>query len=190
MYSEILAHKVELTGGFWLGKTEVTQAAWIRAMSNNPSRFRGDHQPVENVTWQEATNFCTGIGGRLPTEAEWEYAARANSTGQRYGTLDQIAWYVGNNQGQTQDVKSKAPNAWGLYDMLGNVWEWVADWESDIYYSKSPTRDPRGPSSCLGRVLRGGSWGDIDPANIRVSRRNASNVDSRLDLVGFRCAGG
>jgi formylglycine-generating enzyme required for sulfatase activity len=97
-------------------------------MGSNPSHFKGPQRPVENVTWDDAAAYCRAVGMRLTTEAEWEYAARAGSTAARYGELDDIAWYDKNSQQKTHDVKGKRPNAWGLYETLGNVWEWVADW--------------------------------------------------------------
>jgi len=115
--------KVTLTRGFWLGKTEVTQAAFERLMGYNPSVFEGPDLPVEYVSWVEADQYCRTVGGRLPSEAEWEYAARAGTTGSRYGNLDEIAWYWGNSR-STHPVGQKKPNAFGLYDMLGNVVEW------------------------------------------------------------------
>lgn len=122
------AHEVTITRGFWIGQTEVTQEAYQRVMNGqNPSRFKGARLPVETISWNDADAYCRAIGGRLPTEAEWEYAARAGSTDGRYGDVDQIAWYGKNSGNKTHEVAGKAPNTWGLYDTLGNVWEWTAD---------------------------------------------------------------
>ena len=155
--SEKPAHSVTITNGFWIGQTPVTQAAYQRVIGTNPSNFKGDQRPVEMVNWGEATAYCTAVGMRLPTEAEWEYAARARSTVARYGDLDPIAWYEKNSDNQSHEVGQKRPNAWKLFDMLGNVWEWTADWYDQNYYSQSPSQDPRGSSSgaeaCCAAVL-------------------------------------
>ena len=128
--------QVRISRGFWLGKYEVTQEEWQAVMGSNPSRFAGcGNCPVERVSWDDAQQFIQGLNARegpavyrLPTEAEWEYAARAGTTGDRYGNLDAIAWYGQNSGGRTHPVGGKPPNAWGLHDMLGSVWEWVHDW--------------------------------------------------------------
>jgi formylglycine-generating enzyme required for sulfatase activity len=174
-----------------LGQTPVTQAAYEKAMRENPSKFKGPRHPVESVTWDQAREYCAAVGGRLPTEAEWEYAARAGSTGARYGDLDAIAWYDGNSDNETHPVKQKQPNSWGLYDMLGNVWEWVTDWYEENYYQglPSPAIDPKGPASGTYRVLRGGSWGTY-PGFVRASVRGRVVPGVRFNYVGagFRCA--
>ena len=162
------AHTVAITKGFWMGQTEVTQAAYQRVMGRNPSFRHGDRLPAEGVTWDEANAYCGAVGMRLPTEAEWEYAARAGSTASRHGDVDAVAWHDGNSGQQTHEVGQKGPNAWKLYDMLGNVWEWVADWYDLSYSSQSPSQDPQGPSSGENRALRGSAWGGIAP---RVSER-------------------
>jgi len=117
------AHQVTIAKGFWLGRTSVTQQAYQRVTGKNPASHKGANLPVEEVDWNEAQAYCKAIGGRLPTEAEWEYAARAGSTGVRYGNLDEIAWYDKNSGNQSQEVGQKSPNAFGLYDMLGNTWQ-------------------------------------------------------------------
>jgi formylglycine-generating enzyme required for sulfatase activity len=185
------AHTITLTKGFWMGQTEVSQAAYKRVMGTNPSHFRGDRLPVEQVTWAEAKAYCTAVGMRLPTEAEWEYAARAGSKASRYGNIDAIAWYDSNSGSGTHEVGSKQPNAWGLHDMLGNVWEWVADWYDENYYSQSPSQDPQGPSSGQDRLLRGGSWNYV-PWFVRASNRLWYEPGVWLNLhgyYGFRCGG-
>jgi formylglycine-generating enzyme required for sulfatase activity len=190
------AHTVTITKGFWMGQTEVTQAAYQRVMGANPSHFRGERLPVEQVTWDEANTYCRAVGMRLPTEAEWEYAARAGSTSERYGELEAIAWYdqepsflTWNSGGQTHEVAQKQPNAWKLYDMLGNVEEWVADWGDGNYYRQSPLQDPPGPSAGEARSLRGGSWHHI-AGGVRVSVRYSDVPGGRMNYDGFRCGGG
>ncbi|MEZ5403787.1 MAG: SUMF1/EgtB/PvdO family nonheme iron enzyme [Bryobacteraceae bacterium] len=182
------AHEVEITRSFWMGESEVTQAAWKKVMKTDPSRFKGDELPVEEVSWDEARRYCAAIGGRLPTEAEWEYAARAGTTTARYGELDRVAWYGGNSGNRTHPVKQKEPNAWGLYDMLGSVWEWVEDYWADSYQAGA-ARDPKGPQTGSRRVLRGGSWSN-DPRIVRASYRyNGVGPVFRYNVLGFRCAG-
>lgn len=127
-FEDETAHHVELTEGFWMGETEVTQAAYKRvAQYDNPSYFKGDDLPVDSVDWREAKAYCESTGGRLPTEAEWEWAARAGTTGATYGNLDDVAWYLANSQSKTHPVGKKAANAFRLHDMLGNVSEWTSD---------------------------------------------------------------
>ena len=166
-------HAEQIESGFWLGQTEVTQAAWrkLNGSENNPSRFQDDQLPVENVEWRQAQKYCNDVGGRLPAEKEWEYAARAGTTGTRYGNLDAIAWYAGNSGDKTHPVAVKQPNAFGLYDMLGNVWEWTAD----NYDSGN-------------KVVRGGSW-VVDARFVRASVRGRVGPADRGDFLGFRCVG-
>jgi formylglycine-generating enzyme required for sulfatase activity len=181
------AHSVTITKGFWLGQTPVTQAAYQRVIGNNPSRFSGEQLPVETVTWTQARAYCEAMGGRLSTEAEWEYAVRAGSDAPRYGDLDAIAWYEGNSEGKTHEVGLKQANRWGLHDMLGNVWEWVEDWYDEKYYEKSPSTDPSGPALRKFRVVRGGSWSD-ESRDLRSSYRGRVEPVSRIVVIGFRCA--
>jgi formylglycine-generating enzyme required for sulfatase activity len=180
------AHEVAITKGFWLGQTEVTQEAYRRVTGTNPSHFQGLKRPVEGLNWREAEAFCQAVGTRLPSEAEWEYAARAGSTGSRPGDLDQVAWYSANSGGQTHDVGQKQPNAWGLYDMLGNVWEWTADWYAG--YTVGSQSHPRGPGAASQPVLRGGSWPN-DPWLVRASYRASGGPEAPLNNIGLRCAG-
>ena len=180
------AHQVTITKGFRLGETPVTQQAWQRVIGQNPSHFKGASLPIETVNWDEAKAYCEAIGGRLPTEAEWEYAARAGSTGARYGNLDEIAWYSGNSGSQTHEVRRKSPNAFGLFDMLGNVWQWTEGWYGD--YQPSAHSDPSGAASGQYRALRGGSWYN-DPRLARVSYRGRYAPGDRLNVIGLRCVG-
>ncbi len=182
------AHEVTLTKGYWLGQTEVTQGAYRKVTGKSPSNFKGDDRPVERVSWDEAVGYCTTVGLRLPTEAEWEYAARAGTTGARYGALDQVAWYDKNSGGGTKPVASKQPNAWGLYDMLGNVWEWTADYWAGKYPVGAAV-DPQGPASGTERFVRGGAW-DNSPRDLRASYRYGGEPSGRYDDRGFRCGGG
>ncbi|MEO8657250.1 MAG: SUMF1/EgtB/PvdO family nonheme iron enzyme [Bryobacteraceae bacterium] len=182
------AHEVTISKGFWIGQTPVTQAAFERVMGNNPSKFHGADLPVDSVSWGDALVYADKVGLRLPTEAQWEYAARAGTTGARYGAIDDVAWYSGNSDGKTHPVKGKAANAWGLYDTLGNVSEWVGDWYEETYYKNSPLADPGGPPSGARRGLRGGSWFS-NPRSVRVSYRGRFEPADRDSGIGFRCAG-
>ena len=150
----------------------MTQGAYRRVTGKNPSSFKGADYPVDSVTWEEAEAYCFAIGGRLPTEAEWEFASRAGTNEARYGNLDRIAWYSWNSGKSTHPVKQKDPNSWGLYDMLGNLWEWV----EDLY-----------PGTRM-RMLRGGSWLE-PPALVRSSARGKLDPSShdRIRISGLRC---
>jgi hypothetical protein len=191
-------HTVTISRAFYLQKTEVTQAQWQAVMGTNPSYFAacGLQCPVEQVSWDDIQQFLgrlnqatPGVTYRLPTEAEWEYAARAGTTGDYGGSggLDQMGWYGGNSGSTTHPVRQKQANAWGLYDMHGNVWEWVQDWYSGTYYTVSPPTDPTGPASGQYRVLRGGSWYYV-AYYARSASRFFNNPSSRLNLYGFRLA--
>jgi formylglycine-generating enzyme required for sulfatase activity len=184
-YDEDPAHAVTITKGFWLGKTPVTQAAYQRVTGQKPSNFDGANLPVETIAWKEADAYCRAIGGRLPTEAEWEFAARAGTTPERYGNLDDIAWYRANSEKTTHEVGQKQPNAFGLYDMIGNVWQWTADWYG-IYHPEDPI-DPQGPATGKHRSLRGGAF-DSDDRDLRVSMRTVLGAPEFPDeTIGFRC---
>jgi formylglycine-generating enzyme required for sulfatase activity len=191
------AHNVNLSG-FYIGKYPVTQRLWKQVMNgDDPSSFKGDDLPVETVSWDDVQVFITNLNNltqrqyRLPTEAEWEYAARGGreSRGYKYAgsdDIDEVAWYDENSGWTTQPVGTKAPNELGIYDMSGNVWEWVNDWWGEYPEADSRT-DPRGPSSGSGRVVRGGSW-DSGARICRVSYRSTDAPDSRSYNIGFRLA--
>jgi formylglycine-generating enzyme required for sulfatase activity len=189
------AHRVVITQPFEMGRYQVTQADYEAVMAANPSYSHGSNLPVEGVSWDDAQRFCKAFNGkrdgyhyRLPTEAEWEYAARAGDSTCRYGPLVEIAWFHDNSGGKTHPVGEKNPNAFGLYDTLGNVWEWVEDWYGVDYYSQSQKSDPKGPDSGEYRVLRGGSWRGIVRGLARVSSRYALKPSVRSIVAGFRCA--
>ena len=187
---------------YQLSAVPITQSVYAEITGQRPSNALGDRLPVEGVSWWDTIRFCNALsrragltpayslhtaddtvewdaaadGYRLPTEAEWEYACRAGSTGPRYGPLDEIAWYRGNSDGRMHDVGGKEPNAWGLYDMLGNVWDWCWDvYDAEVY----------GPY----RVLRGGGWFD-EHWSCRASVRRRSHPTLRIEDVGFRVARG
>ena len=198
------AHSVQLTQGFWMGQTEVTVEAFhffsqAKAVRTPPEQ-KGNKFPVTGVIWDEADAYCKWAGGRLPSEAEWEYAARGGTTGIRYGDLDAIAWTSANSRNAVHEVARKKPNAYGLYDMLGNMWEWTADWYGARYYDQSPTVDPKGPpigdtlvdkarganGDVPTRTLRGGGWRGF-PGVARASYRYWFVPSLRVANIGFRC---
>ena len=153
-------------------------------MGYNPSIFQGPNLPVEYLMWDEADEYCSAIGGRLPSAAEWEYAARAGTTGPRYGNLDDVAWYWGNSKFSTHPVGQKKPNAFGLYDMLGNVVEWTHTFFTVQHNQENI--NPTGPSTAEYLELRGGGWWD-DADLVRASyRRHFENKDMDYN-IGFRC---
>ena len=184
-------HQVTLTNAFYMGKTEVTQAQWLAKMGSNPSRFgEQPNNPVENVSWNMIAStggFNSVTGLRLPTEAEWEFACRAGTTTARYGAVNDIAWYDGTFSGTTHAVSTKHPNALGLYDTLGNVWEWCQDWRG-IYPNQSVT-NPSGPTTGVKRLLRGGGW-DVGSRQCRASQRDQTYGDPTQigGAIGFRVA--
>jgi formylglycine-generating enzyme required for sulfatase activity len=185
---------------FWLAKFPMTQDLYFEVMQSNPSTFKSERRPIETISWLEAVIFCnqlsekqgliscyntenienvvfnpTANGFRLPTEAEWEYACKAGKSGIRYGDLDEIAWYKTNSGGSTQNVGEKLPNLWGLYDMLGNVWEWCNDiYDSEVYGSY--------------RIFRGGGWSDEPRSVMATTRRRSHPMKFKIDDLGFRIA--
>ena len=191
-YDEKPTHSVTLSS-YYIGQTEVTQALWTAVMGSNPSNFKGDSRPVENVSWNDCQTFIsrlnakTGKNFRLPTEAEWEYAARGgHSGGSKYAGSDNInsvAWYNYNSGRETHNVATKSPNSLGIYDMSGNVWEWCQDWYGN--YRSSSQTNPKGPSNGDYRVYRGGCWG-LNARSCRVSDR-LCNTPSRSNFgLGLR----
>ena len=205
---EPLRHKAEgpqrrvtLTKGYWLGKTEVTQAQYEAVTGSNPSTFQtaGRDAPVERVSWLQAMAFCRTLTERerdagrlpagyhfsLPTEAQWEYACRAGSSDHYAGEPNAMSWWEGNSGGTTHPVGRKRPNAWGFHDMSGNVLEWCLDWYGE--YPRGPQTDPTGPERGYYRIARGGSW----RTDLRLGRSAARSGGSpgRLDYtLGFRLA--
>ena len=184
-------HEVTVSQGFYLGKYEVTQRQWSSVMGQNPSWFeRCDQCPVERVSWFDVTAFIRRLNSiegdanyRLPTEAEWEYAALGNTNEARYGNLNEIGWYLDNSDGRTHVVGGRVPNRYGLYDLLGNVWEWVQDWYGP--YQTASQIDPVGPSRGSKRVTRGCSW-VTSPSECRTSARNSHDPSERFGGLGFR----
>lgn len=185
---------------FLLSKFPVTQDLYYEITKASPSAFKGNRRPVETVTWKNAVFFCNSLsnqqglnscysfradgeiifdqtanGFRLPTEAEWEYACKAGTTGIRYGELELIAWYKANSEKTTHDVGLKEPNAWGLYDMLGNVWEWCSDIYDETVYGSY-------------RIFRGGGWCDKERGCLATNRRRSHPTSFKIDDLGFRIA--
>lgn len=186
---------------FFLAKYPVTQDIYVEIMEDSPFTFKGNSRPVETVSWLNAVTFCNSLsallglkpyytqtmegreiasdlkadGFRLPTEAEWEYACKAGTTGIRYGELDLIAWYKGNSGKSTHPVGMKEPNLWGLYDMLGNVWEWCSDIYDETVYGSY-------------RIFRGGGWYDEARGCMATNRRRSHPTSFKIDDLGFRIA--
>ena len=199
-------HRVRISRNFEMGKVEVTQAQWDAVMGSahggpsaktgekdiNPSKFKGPARPVENVSWDDVQKFLQKLNARdpahvyrLPTEAEWEYAARAGTANDAATNLDTAAWFEPNSGGETKPVGQKAPNGWGLHDMQGNVREWVQDWYAADYYEGSPRTDPQGPASSSYKVYRGCAW--LSAAKYcRAAYRGFEFPNSADYSVGFR----
>ncbi len=204
-------HPVQITKPFYMGKYPVTQGEWKALMGKTPAqqekkaeeewqlgiRGEGDRYPMYYVSWEEAQAFIAKLNQRepgeryrLPTEAEWEYACRAGSEsaycfGNDEQVLGEYGWYDGNSGGRAHPVGEKLPNAWGLHDMHGNVWEWVQDWYDEAYYKSSPKADPPGPSTGSLRVSRGGGW-DSAPRLLRSAFRDNISPGDRGYHLGFR----
>jgi len=187
---ELPAHTVCLET-FKLDRNEVTQQDYQKIMGINPSGFVGcQNCPVEMVTWQNAHDYCAKVDKRLPSEAEWEYAARAGTSTlfpNPSGFLPEHAWFVNNSHNSTQPVRTTPANAYGVYDMQGNVWEWTADWADIAYYSNSPKDNPVGPINGQDRIVRGGAY-NSQPYNLRPSTRAWTSLNERQSYIGFRCA--
>ena len=201
-------HIVKFSRGYWLFDTPVTQALWQAVMGDNPSEYKSPDRPVERVSWEDCQEFIKkinkeipGLELSLPSEAQWEYACRAGSGDALYTgpieildehnapALDVVAWYGGNSQEGTRPVKKKQPNSWGLYDMLGNVWEWTADaWHKN--YNGAPANGDIWDETEPGvgrRVIRGGSWGS-GARLCRCACRSWNYPVDRSGYIGFRCA--
>jgi formylglycine-generating enzyme required for sulfatase activity len=191
--------RVTLTKPYWLGQTEVTQAEWVAVMGNNPSQFKGERNPVEQVSYDDVLEFCRKLTAReraakrlpegyeytLPTEAQWEYACRAGTNGPYAGSLDAMGWYRDNSGSTTHAVGGKQANAWGLHDMHGNVWEWCLDWYAG--YPSGTVTDPTGAESGSIRVNRGGCW--LNTADFcRSANRLRNSPGNRYFNLGFRLA--
>lgn len=186
---------------FLLSKIPVTQDLYFEITKESPSTFKGGIRPVETVSWKDAVIFCNSLsirmtltpcysiilereefvfdskadGFRLPTEAEWEYACKAGTSGSKYGKIDEIAWYKMNSGGRTNDTGLKKPNPWGLYDMLGNVWEWCSDIYDETVYGSY-------------RIIRGGGWNDEERGCLATNRRRSHPLSFKIDDLGFRIA--
>lgn len=225
-------HPVTISQGFWIGRTELTVGAYERFVADSgrsmppappfDNAWRDEAMPMVELAWGDAHDYCRWTGGRLPTEAEWEYAARGGNPSARYGLLDDVAWYA-NDSGQRHldsehlwdadmqtyqgalnedqrkyykllndngdrphEVAEKRPNAFDLFDTLGNVWEWCSDWFDVYYYKSSPNTDPAGPASGEMRVLRGGSYLG-SPGYVTASFRYGIDPKLRYEFVGARC---
>lgn len=196
-------HEVTLTSGFYMQTTPVTQRQWKSVIGINPSSFSkvSDDHPVESISWHECQDFIKRLNSigehtyRLPTEAEWEYACRAGSSGPCTDgeiaelfcgydhNLNTIGWYCGNSDRTTHPVAKKKPNAWGLYDMHGNVLEWCRDWYAE--YATTPQEDPCGQVTGLGRVIRGGSYFS-NAKSCRSASRFYWSPNSKSDFIGVR----
>jgi len=210
-------HEVEVSS-FYMDKYLVVQEQYEKAVSDNPARWKGSKYPVEQVRWSDAVKYCNkrseaeGLqpcydlknwscnfeanGYRLPTEAEWEYACRAGATtpyffGQDAGKLGDYAWFDKNSGGHPRAVGQKQPNAWGLYDICGNLWEWCNDFYQVDYYQQAPRQDPKGPKEGQTKVVRGGAW-RFNAESCRCGYRynenpGYSDVCFGYDIYGFRC---
>lgn len=186
-FSEQPVHKVKISQSYEIGATLVTQAQWETITGHNPSDFKGSNLPVERVSWDDIQEFIKTINTqsthyqyRLPTEEEWEYAARAGTTEEYAGNLDEMSWYKANSDNKTHEVATKKPNPWGIYDMHGNVWEWCQDWYRDYPSDSQPD-----PTANPCKVIRGGSWYFGDDYS-RSAFRFYITPDVRSNHLGFR----
>ncbi len=186
-------HRVRVRS-FWIATYPITQKQFREVMDRNPSHFEGDNLPVESVTWHEAMAFCEkfsaayGVTARLPYEAEWEYACRAGTRTIYYwgNRMDErYCWYMSRGGATTHPVGKKLPNAWGVYDMSGNVKEWCMDWHDNNYYSESPSENPQGPASGDQKVNRGGAWYSPE-RDLRSAHRDGFNPAHASNVIGFR----
>jgi len=196
------ANTVRLNG-FYIDSHEVTQKEFQRVMGDNPSAYKGSNLPVERVTWSEATEFCERVGKRLPTEAEWEWAAQGGqrsvfpwgdkAESRKANFCDKQCdkrWkesQFDDGHRYTAPVGSFPANGYGVFDMAGNVYEWVTDWYAEDYYEKSPRDNPKGPETGKRKVIRGGSWINYS-TGVRPSDRTEAKPAARLNFVGLRCA--
>ncbi|MDR0666109.1 MAG: formylglycine-generating enzyme family protein [Campylobacteraceae bacterium] len=195
--NELPKHKVTISKPFYMGIYEVTQEQWVSIMGSNPSHFKGRNNPVETVSWNDAKKFIKKLNEkentnkyRLPTEAEWEYAARAGSVktygfGDDIGEFKNYGWVKQNSKARTNIVGQKQPNPWGLYDMYGNVFEWVNDLYADNYNISQNAIDPKGAAYGNNRVFRGGSWFTL-AKNARIALRSFFPSDDKRSDLGFR----
>ena len=190
--SERPPHPVRLTTAFEMGKFEVTQRQWKEVMDTNPSYFAGEDRPIDNISWDTVQEFIKRLNARedgylyrLPTEAEWEYACRAGTTGDLGAELGRSAWYGDNSGKHTAAVGAKRANAWGLHDMHGNVAEWVQDWFDGNYYKQSPAENPPGPPTGITRTHRGCSFDDLIE-DCRASARRSLLPNTGSETIGFR----
>lgn len=194
---ELPRRKVTITKAFYIGKYEVTQKQWKVVMGGNPSFFKDDNRPVENVSFNDVQKFIRKLNSmessqsyRLPTEAQWEYAARGGSTGiyihgNSIKGFKKYAWYFSNSKGKTRPVGRLEPNGFGLFDVIGNVWEWCSDWYDPEYYSDSADIDPVGPSQGIFKVFRGSSWFYYSEC-CRVADRENTSPTYKNFYLGFR----
>ncbi len=194
------AHEVNITRPFWMGKYKVTQEQWQVLMGNNPSHFKGSKNPVDSVSWEDCQGFLKklnekyshhGLTFSLPTEAQWEYACRAGTATRHYfgdalSNMGDYGWLADNSGKMTHPVGEKKPNAWGLYDMYGNVFEWCADWYNHDYYLTSPASDPTGPAVGTTKEIRGGYWESSEGTS--AGRHSSAPPDIRISFNGFRVA--
>jgi len=192
-------HKVTITKPFYVGKYKVTQQQWEAVMGSNPSEVKEPKNPVEHVSWEDCEAFLKKFNEKfgsksikfsLPTEAQWEYVCRAGSStqycfGDNEADLGRYAWFINNSKGKIHPVGEKRPNAWGLYDVHGDTWEWCADWYNKEYYKSSPASDPTGPASGAFRVCRGSSWDNLAP-DCRCGFRLFDMPSDRFPYLGLR----